>query len=212
MGQLSLGRLFQKMGRERRRKKKNEGEKDGQKGLCRGIESPQADRLACPRVVYCTRDEPTIWHCVGKRPPETQIHSGFSDRISQLRQREDFFSEMERLKITRKNKPDSNIYSIHVPLKQWPRPFTSLPLYSSVFPRLGIKRILIYLSWTQFYIFNCPIRFPSRDRDITQAQIICVCLCVCAMYSSSCGDVNLFTQSRCGDSPPFRGLKASPCK
>ncbi len=32
----------------------------------------------------------------------------------------------------------------------------------------------------------------------------------CTMYYSCCGDINLFTQSRCGDSLPLWGQNSSP--
>lgn len=81
MGQHSLGRLFWKMGEEKK-KRRAWGWPEG--GVQRDREPAEAHRLARPIATCWARDERKIWLSLGKWPLETEIRTGFPDRISQL--------------------------------------------------------------------------------------------------------------------------------
>ncbi len=60
------------------------------------------------------------------------------------------------------------------------------------------------------------IEFHNPNKKWNKQQCVCVCVCVlwCVCYGvcvySRCGDINLITQSHCGDLPPMWGQNESP--
>lgn len=84
MGQHSLGRLFRKMGGEKKKSGGLEGRTMTRRGCAEGQRNPQAHRPDRPMAKCCTRDEPKFWLSLENGLLRLRSLQFFPDRISQL--------------------------------------------------------------------------------------------------------------------------------